>query len=130
MGYQFLNIFFFIFHSGLILFNLTGWISPKTKKLHLITVLLTAFSWFILGIWYGCGYCYCTDWHWEVRERLGYEDPPNSYIHFLISRLLHLELDPKLVDQGTLIIFLIIFVVSVWVNRKKSGKKDQELFSG
>ena len=119
MAYPFLNVFFFVFHSGLVLFNLTGWIFPKTKKLHLISVMLTAFSWFFLGIWYGWGYCYCTDWHWEVRKHLGYADPPDSYIHFLLSNLLHLELDPKLVDQSTLIVFLILFAVSVWVNRKR-----------
>ena len=57
MWFQFLNIFFFVFHSVFTLFNITGWAFRKTRKWHLITMLLTAASWFILGIWYGWGYC-------------------------------------------------------------------------
>ncbi|HCN84632.1 MAG TPA: DUF2784 domain-containing protein, partial [Sphingobacteriaceae bacterium] len=87
MWYQFLNIFFFVFHTLFTVFNVVGWIFPKTRRLHLITMSLTAFSWFILGIWYGWGYCFCTDWHWDVREKLGYHDRSNSYIHFLILKL-------------------------------------------
>ncbi|MGZ8511472.1 MAG: DUF2784 family protein, partial [Chitinophagaceae bacterium] len=61
MWYQFLNIFFFVFHTVFTLFNMVGWIFPRTRKLHLITLSITAFSWFVLGIWYGWGYCACTD---------------------------------------------------------------------
>ena len=58
MWYTFLNIFFFVFHTVFTLFNMGGWAFPKTRKLHLITLSLTAFSWFILGIWYGWGFCF------------------------------------------------------------------------
>src|ERR1019366_4368421 len=85
MWYRFLNIFFFVFHTIFTLFNIVGWIFPKTRKLHLITISLTAFSWFILGNWYGWGYCFCTDWHWMVREKLGYKDHSRS----LNSQMLH-----------------------------------------
>jgi len=41
---------------------------------HRASLLLTAFSWFVLGIWYGWGYCVCTDWHYMVlRDELGGE---------------------------------------------------------
>ena len=126
MSYQFLNIFFFVFHTLFTLFNMAGWIFPKTRKLHLITLSLTAFSWFVLGIWYGWGYCACTDWHWEVREKLGYEDRSSSYIHFLLLKLTRYNLNPKLVEMGTLIIFLLSFGLSIWLNiRDRSRNKYQ-----
>lgn len=125
MWYQFLNIFFFVFHSIFTLFNIVGWAFPKTRKLHLITMLLTAVSWFVLGIWYGWGYCVCTDWHWRVREALGYHDRSNSYIHFLLLKLTGKNFDPQLVEVMTLIIFLICFVLSISLNivdkRKRSS---------
>jgi len=126
MWYQFLNIFFFVFHTLFTVFNVVGWIFPKTRKLHLITMSLTAFSWFILGIWYGWGYCFCTDWHWDVREKLGYHDRSNSYIHFLILKLTGADLNENLVENITLILFIISFALSIWLNIKdhlrKSGK--------
>lgn len=119
MWYQFLNIFFFVFHTVFTLFNIVGWIFPKTRKLHLITMLLTALSWFVLGIWYGWGYCVCTDWHWQAREALGYNDRSNSYIHFLLLKTTGINFDPKLVDNITLIVFLLSFILSIWLNFRK-----------
>jgi len=81
----FLNEFFFIFHSALIIFGLFGWLWEKTRAANLVVLSLTGFSWFILGIWYGFGFCPCTEWHWQVRMRLGYYDMPSSYIKFLID---------------------------------------------
>lgn len=123
MWYQFLNIFFFVFHTALTLFNIFGWISRKTRKWNLITLLLTAFSWFVLGIWYGWGYCVCTHWHWDVREKLGYHDESNSYIHFLILKLTGINFDPGLIDRVTLIIFLIVVVLSIGLNIKDYKKR-------
>jgi len=127
MGYSFLNIFFFVFHTVFTLFNMIGWIFPITRKLHLITMSLTAFSWFVMGIWYGWGYCFCTDWHWQVREALGYHDRSNSYIHFLLLKLTGRDFNTKLVDNATLIIFLLCFVLSIWFNIKGRRKDMQNM---
>jgi hypothetical protein len=114
--YSFLNIFFFVFHTVFTLFNITGWMFRKTRKLNLITLLLTAFSWFVLGIWYGWGYCLCTDWHWQVREHLGYHDQQRSYIHFLILKLTGANPGETLVENATLIIFLFSLITSIGLN--------------
>lgn len=111
-----LNIFFFVFHTALTLFNCVGWIFRATRKWNLVTLLLTACSWFILGIWYGWGYCVCTDWHWAVRRKLGYHDESRSYIHFLILKLTGANLDQTLVERGTLVVFLVSLVMSSWLN--------------
>jgi hypothetical protein len=116
MWYQFLNIFFFVFHTVFTLFNIVGWAFPKTRRLHLITILLTALSWFVLGVWYGWGYCVCTDWHWRVREQLGFSDESSSYIHFLILKLTGVNMNMRLVDTVTLVVFLITCILSVWLN--------------
>lgn len=116
MWYSFLNIFFFVFHTVFTLFNMTGWMFKKTRKWNLVTLLLTALSWFVLGIWYGWGYCVCTDWHWEVREELGYHDQQRSYIHFLLLKLTGIDFNEKMVENVTLAGFLIALVLSIWLN--------------
>ncbi|MBI3137883.1 MAG: DUF2784 family protein [Sphingobacteriales bacterium] len=122
MGYAVLNIFFFVFHT---LFNITGWLFHKTRRVHLLTMLLTAASWFILGAWYGWGYCICTDWHWQVREAMGLQDRSRSYIHFLLLKLTGINFDPRLVENVTLYSFLVCLALSLWLNirdRRKSRR--------
>ena len=124
--YSFADKFFFIFHVVLILFNVFGWIFKPFRKWNLITLLLTAFSWTVLGIFYGFGYCFLTDWHWEVREKLGYTNESNSYIHFLISELTGISLNERVVDIATLIVFIMALSASVAVNirwRRSVGKR-------
>ena len=124
MWYQFLNNFFFIFHTILTLFNLLGWIFPVTRKWNLVTLLLTAFSWFILGIWYGWGYCLCTDWHYDVREKLGYHDQEGSYIRFLLQKITGINFNEQLVETATLLGFIISLTLSTWLNiRDRKAKK-------
>jgi len=64
--YRLLDYFFLVFHLGIVIFNLFGWIWPKTRKANLILLLLTAASWFGLGLIYGIGFCPFTEWHWQV----------------------------------------------------------------
>lgn len=120
--YALLNIFFLVFHTGLILFNLLGWIWKRTRKLNLVTLSLTAFSWFILGIWYGFGYCPSTHWHWLVRRELGYVDMPNSYINFLLYELTGLNMDAGVVDAGTVVLFFLALVISIYLNSQDMKK--------
>lgn len=117
MAYRFLDIFFVIFHSSLILFNLFGWIWKKTRIANLVTLLLTGGSWLILGLIVGTiGYCPLTDWHFHILEKLGKTNLPYSYVKYLVDRLLGLNLDPALVDKFTLYSFLVALVFSIWLN--------------
>jgi hypothetical protein len=125
MWYQFLNIFFFFFHTAFTLFNMVGWIFPTTRKLHLLTISLTAFSWFVLGIWYGWGYCFCTEWHWTVRQKLGLKDQSVSYIHFLLLKLTGVNFDLQLVERATLAVFIISFVFSIVLNIQQYHAKGK-----
>lgn len=123
--YAFLNYFFFVFHTVFTIFNLVGWIFPITRKWNLITLLLTAASWFILGIWYGWGYCPCTDWHWDVREELGYHDQQSSYIHFLLLKITGIDFGEKLVEMATLIGFLLSLAFSIILNWRDYRRKKK-----
>jgi hypothetical protein len=124
MLYEIINYFFFIFHVVLIFFNLFGWIPKKLRKWNLVTLSLTAFSWFALGIFYGFGYCFLTDWHWRIREKLGYATVSNSYIHFLIMEFTGISLEENLVDTFTAIFFFTAFALSIYVNmRSRTGQQ-------
>lgn len=114
-----IDIFFLGFHTILILFNVFGWLVPKWRFINLITLLLTAFSWFILGIWYGWGYCFCTDWHWQIRDQLGYQNASTSYIHFLILNFTGLDVNVDWVDMVTVGVFFSVLMISVYLNVKK-----------
>ncbi len=124
--YEFLNVFFFVFHSSLILFILFGWIWSKTRKINLVVVVLTAFSWFFLGIWYGFGYCPSTDWHWQVRMNLGYYDMPSSYLTFLFRELFGYDVDRILVDIFAVAFLLLALFASVGTNyRDWRNRRDR-----
>ncbi len=123
---KFLDYFFLVFHFILILFNLFGWIWKSTRRLNLITLLLTGGSWFILGIFYGFGYCPFTDWHFRVLQKLGHHNLPNSYIKYITDRLTGLDFNAELVDTVTLVLFLLALVISIYIKiRKKECLKDE-----
>ena len=112
----FLDKFLLVFHTFFALFNLLGWIWKKTRRINLYSLLLTAFSWFILGIWYGIGYCPFTEWHWRIKMRLGNTELPASYIKYLIDTLTGLDVHANTVDVLTGCAFGAALILSVYFN--------------
>lgn len=110
------DLFFLIFHAVFALFNALGWIWRKTRKLNLITLLLTAASWFVLGIFYGIGYCPLTDWHYRILYELGHGGLPYSYIQYAIERLTGLQPPPELTHIGTVAVLFIALACSLFYN--------------
>src|SRR4030095_9126954 len=111
-----LDLVFTLLHLIIIAFNLFGWILKKTRKAHLIVAGITLASWFILGIWTGWGYCFLTDWHWRVKEKLGETSLPNSFIKYMADKISGQNIDPGIVDVATLGIFLAAIILSLYVN--------------
>ncbi len=111
-----LDHLFFLFHTTLTIFNLIGWLLPRTRFLHLISVALTACSWFVFGIWYGWGYCILTDWHWDIRRQLGQKIETNSYIDYLIRKITGWQLNPDLIDQVVMVLFILIIFLTIFKN--------------
>ena len=117
-----LDYFFLIFHTALTLFNIFGWIWKKTRLANFITLALTALSWFGLGLIYGIGFCPLTEWHWQVLEKLGYHNLPDSYIKYVIDRLTGSDVYARLVEISTVVVFFLALAISVYLNffrRKK-----------
>ncbi|MBS3774269.1 MAG: DUF2784 domain-containing protein [Bacteroidales bacterium] len=119
------DIFFVIFHSALTIFNALGWIWKKTRKLNLITLILTGASWFILGLFYGIGYCPLTDWHFKILRKLGHTNLPSSYIKYLIERITPFRPDAELVDITTAVVFFVALGLSVFLNIRDGRIKKQ-----
>jgi hypothetical protein len=123
MIWHLLDIFFVIFHTSLIFFNLFGWIWKRTRKLNLITLSLTGASWLFLGLMVGTlGYCPLTDWHFKILEKLGKTDLPYSYTKYLADRLTGLDINTSLVDNVTLYAFLGAFGFSLFFSLRDHRK--------
>ena len=111
----FLNILFTLIHIVVILFNLLGWIWKKTRKLHLWIIGLTLGSWLLLGIKYGLGYCFLTDWHWDIKRQLGEQSLPNSFVQYAFEGL-GLNIASSTTDIITIVAFAIAIVMSLYVS--------------
>lgn len=114
--YELLDQFLIIFHTFLILFNLFGWIWKRTRKINLISLALVAFSWIILGLWYGIGYCPLTDLHWHIKFLTGETNLPYSYIKYLVDFYFNTNSDPILIDYITAISFILSLIISACLN--------------
>ena len=125
--YPVLNIFFLVFHSALILFNLFGWIFKPLRIANLVTLLLTAGSWVFLGIFYGFGYCPFTDWHYDVLYKMGHTNLPDSYIQYLLETFFQLEVPQKTTDTATLLGLVLALICSVYVNFFSRKRQSREL---
>ena len=129
MIYVLLDIFFLVFHLMLVMFVLTGWLWRKTRCLHLSAVLLVLASWFLLGLWYGIGYCPLTDWHWQVLNKLGHRGLPSSYIAYLVQRFTRYTPPEIWVDAATAGGAFLALVLSIAGNirDRRAAKSNRDV---
>ena len=118
-----LDLFYTMVHLAIIGFNLLGWIWTRTRRAHLISVLITAGSWLILGIWYGIGYCPVTEWQWNVKRKLGEDNLPGSFIKYFADKVFNTNFDPNLINTITAVSFGVVAFVSIMLNVKKRKLK-------
>ena len=114
--YPLLNGVFHVVHIFIISFVIVGWIFPSLRLAHLVLLLLTLGSWFILGLWFGPGYCPVTDWHWKIKTKLGEGRPSGTYIHLLLQNISTQKLSSATVDRITLISTVSITALSLALN--------------
>jgi hypothetical protein len=114
-----------IVHFGIVGFNLFGWIPMATRKAHFISIVLTAASWFILGIWFGTGYCPFTDWQWSVKERLGERNLPSNFIEYYAEKITGKDFDPAFINGVITICFVLAALLSIYVNFIKPRRKTK-----
>jgi len=125
LGLQLLDLLLIIVHFVVIGFNLFGWIWKRTRRAHFIVICATAACWFILGIWFGIGYCPITDWDWQIKEKLGIHNLPNSFIKYYADMLTGQSIDANLIDTLTAAGFFLAAILSIYFNfiQKRSLKK-------
>ena len=124
---QFLDIFLDVFHTGLVLFILLGWISSKAREAHFWVLTGTLIAWLIVGAWIGTiGYCPITDWQWDIKRALGETRLPSSFIKYKLDMILGTNLNRHLVDTITGIGMASVTLIAGWMRIKKSIKKEKE----
>lgn len=112
-----------IFHIGLILFFILGWICKRTRKVHYLLVIIIATSWFLLGLFYGFGYCFLTDIHWRVKMLLNEENLPISFIKYILDKITGKDFNEIWVDYITLAVFICVLIISTFLYIKDKRKK-------
>lgn len=124
---QLLDIAFCVAHTLLIVLNLVGWAFRRTRVLHLVSMAATAFSWFGLGLFYGWGYCPCTDWHFRVRRALGYDDGESNYIQLLAQLVPGLSLTGRQSQWIAWTVFAAILAATAlaWFRQWRQGSKHR-----
>ena len=122
---QLLNIVIGAAHVLLIVACLTGWIFPRTRKAHLILMGMVLGCWFLLGLKYGIGYCPLTDWHWQVKTKLGEGPLPNSFIKYLWDHIFTSPISPKAADILTFGAFFASLVPAIYLHW--TDKAEQKL---
>jgi Protein of Unknown function (DUF2784) len=116
MGLHVLDLLLTLFHFAIIAFNLFGCVWKATRKAHLICITITAGCWFILGIWFGIGYCPVTDWQWNIKEKLGETNLPGSFIKYYADKISGRDVNDSFIDVMTSGCFFLAAVLSVYVN--------------
>lgn len=102
-----LDTLFHVIHISFIIINTTFWMSKRTLRIAQVTLLATLTSWFGFGIFYGFGYCFLTDWHWQIKEKLGETDLPLSYIKLVMDRTTGRDWNAEVIDKATMIILIL-----------------------
>jgi hypothetical protein len=120
-----LDAFLTIVHFAIIVVNLFAWIWKKTRKLHFVLAMATIASWFILGIWFGLGYCPVTDWQWQVKSKLGERNLPASFIEYYAEKLTGYNFSTSLIDIVTLASFLLAVLLSIYFDFFSSNLKKK-----
>lgn len=106
----------YLAHLATILFIVFGWMLPATRMANWYLIVLTFVSWFGLGWVFGFGFCLLTGIQSKVRQRLGYREPMDSFVKYLLDRVTGRDLDPLHVEIGTQAGLYVSAAASAYVN--------------
>ena len=111
--YRLLDICFHFIHLGIIFFFLFGWMFDTTIVVHLLLSFAILFSWVVLGIFYGFGYCLITDIQWKIKKLLSEEPSTKYYVKYMLDKMSGKNMNEKVVDKMTTYIYFSIFLISL-----------------
>jgi hypothetical protein len=83
------------------------WIPQSTARLHLWLVSCVAFSWLVLGLFKGMGYCLLTDVGWRVKRARGETHLPGSFLKYAADFVTGSNVPPRLVDAVAATLFVL-----------------------
>lgn len=115
-----------VLHASVVLAILVLWLPKATRRFHLVLVGLTALSWFGLGLAYGMGYCFLTDWHWQLKRWQGETALPGSFIHHALTRWFGLSLTERASNALTGGGFALASGLSLWLNVRDWRRRGLE----
>ncbi len=101
-----LDIALNIIHVLIILFCVTGWLVPRWRRAHFVILITILFSWFVLGIWKGWGYCMLTDVQWRIKHSLGQQNLPDSFIKYSVDKIAGRDIPSRLINP---VIYCLFF---------------------
>jgi hypothetical protein len=78
--------------------------------------MLTAASWFVLGLWFGMGYCPLTDWQWDVKERLGERNLPGNFVEYFAEKTTGHNFKSAFIDLVIGVSFSLAAAISIYLN--------------
>ncbi|MCA1901621.1 MAG: DUF2784 domain-containing protein [Candidatus Hydrogenedens sp.] len=113
-----------VIHLIFIVFILFGWIPIKLRKVHYISMWIVFISWFLLGLYFGLGYCPLTDLHWKIKIKLNEVNLPYSFIKYILDRITKNDFDETMINYVTVVVFIFIFILSTYffIKDKRSKK--------
>lgn len=108
------NVMLHAVHAIIFSVNLAGWAWVRTRLLGFYSLLLTFFSWFVMGVVYGYGYCPLTALHWHVKKLMGEGDLSESYAAYVVQHYLPLHVSAPMVDGWLYGASMIAFCASIY----------------
>jgi len=117
-------------HMAVVLAFVLLWIPRSTARFHGWLVLVTAFSWLVLGVLgnRGLGYCFLTDLQWHVKHARGVTHLPGSFLKYAGDHVTGRNLKAALVDQvaGATFIFVCLAAAFRYWQRRTLARRSRE----
>ena len=116
VGWIFMDYMMHVVHLGLMSICIAGWMFEPTHLAHLTAVILVAFSWGVLGRFFGNQYCILTDTHWRIKLKLGQTPHTDSYVKYVLDTVTGHSINRKITDNLILYTYLGAVMLSLIVN--------------
>ena len=110
-------------HLTVVLANTFLWIIPKFRKAHLTLAAITLASWIGGGAFWGWGYCFLTDWQWQIKKQLGETNLPSNFISLILEKTFGIIWDNEATTLTIALVFFTSVSISLWLTVRDIRKK-------
>lgn len=67
-----------------------------------------------------------TDWHWDIKYKLGETDLPASFIKYFLDTYTLIDISARTVDIITIAAFGLAIVLTIYTNFMRNGSVKKE----